>query len=76
MDTNEKKEPQYDNSEEQTQSGDTHDQSEGDYMSLGLCLGLCLGGSLGQLLFDNIATGISIGMCLGLAIGMSIKKKN
>jgi galactitol-specific phosphotransferase system IIC component len=51
------------------------ENSEGNYMSLGMCIGMCLGITAGQFLFDNLATGLSIGMCLGLAVGISIKKK-
>ena len=51
------------------------EDSEGNYMSLGMCIGMCLGMSVGQILFSNLATGLSVGMCLGLAIGISIKKK-
>lgn len=51
------------------------DDSEGNYMTLGMCIGMCLGISIGQLLFDNMATGLSVGTCLGLAVGICIKKK-
>lgn len=51
------------------------EDSQGNYMSLGMCMGMCLGMTVGQIIFENLATGLSVGMCLGLAIGTSIKRK-
>ena len=75
---NDNRETKQDNLDEQKlvdKKKSISNDSEENYMSLGMCFGMCFGMIFGQLFFDNLATGIGVGMCLGLAIGISIKKK-
>lgn len=46
-----------------------------NYISLGLCIGLCLGGCLGIVL-NNLSLGMGLGMCAGVAIGVAAAYKN
>ncbi len=52
-------------------------ETEGTYVSLGICIGLCLGTAAGTAL-DNLGLWLPVGLCLGICFGLgaaSAKKR-
>lgn len=51
------------------------EESETNYIALGISLGLCMGTAFGATIMDNIGLGMSLGMCFGVAIGSLLSRK-